>query len=60
MFKFLIKPQALAEISRNIAEVFFAMLFLSSIIGVQRNIYIAVLGLVLAITFWLISLYLEK
>jgi hypothetical protein len=58
--KLFIKSQALAEICRNIAEVFFASVFISSIFGSNISTQAGFWGIFLAFIFWAGSLYLEK
>ncbi len=57
--KIFTKPLAFAEISRNIAEVLFASVFISSIFD-RQSFGIAFLGLVVSIGFWFVSIFLAK
>ena len=59
-YKFFVKPLALAEISRNIAEVLFAMLFIGPLLTEEFNGLLAFSGLFFSLFFWVISLFLEK
>lgn len=58
--KALKKPLAFAEIFRNIGEVFFASVFISSIFSKDVNFRTAFLGILFALTFWFFSIYLER
>jgi hypothetical protein len=54
------KPQALAEICRNIAEVVFAILFISSFLESYGNLLLIILGFIFSVILWSVSLVLEK
>jgi hypothetical protein len=54
------KPLAIAEILRNIAEVIFASAFIGQILSKEVHFWGGLLGLLVAITIWCASLYLEK
>ncbi len=60
LLKILRKPKAIAEILRNMAEVVFAILFISSFLESYGNVWVILLGLIFSVMLWLISLYLEK
>ena len=60
MFQYILKKRkAWAEIFRNIAEVFFASVFINSLFDVNSNLWVSVGGVILAGVFWSASLYLE-
>ena len=60
MIAALFKTEALSEISRDIAQVFFAGLFIEPIATGNANIYFLFFGLLLALAAWVWSLLLAQ
>jgi hypothetical protein len=56
----IIKPLALAEISRDIAQVFFAAMFVEQITRDQISWITAISGLIVSLGFWYVSLKFAK
>jgi len=56
----LAKPEIIGTISRDIAQVFFASLFVGQLIENTTNPRIIVIGLLLSLVFWLSSVLLAK
>ncbi|MBI2053614.1 MAG: hypothetical protein HYT41_02630 [Candidatus Sungbacteria bacterium] len=56
----LAKPEALAEIARDIGQVFFASLIVSPLVANALEIRLTIFGLTLSSIFWLTSLFLSK
>jgi len=52
MLNSLINPKALGEVSKDLGQIFFASVFLTSLMGGTANYLIIVTGLVLSIVFW--------
>ena len=52
--------QVISEIARDLAQVFFASVFLEPLITGNANIYSFVLGLILALASWYLSIVLVK
>lgn len=56
----LAKPEIIGTISRDIAQVFFASLFVGQLIEDTTNLRTIIGGLILAIFFWFFSVLLSK
>jgi hypothetical protein len=54
------KPTALAEISRDIAQVLFASAFVDQMLNKEWRVGIIISGVSLSIIFWLTNLLLSK
>jgi hypothetical protein len=54
------KTDALSEIARDIAQIFFASLFVGPLVTNSFNLALMLLGLTLAVIFWLVGLALIK
>ncbi len=54
------KPEIIGTISRDIAQVFFASLFVGQLIENTTNFTMILFGLVLALSFWFGSVLLAK
>jgi len=52
MFNSLINPKALGEISKDLGQIFFASVFLASLMGDTSNYFIVITGLILSIMSW--------
>jgi len=52
MFNSLINPRALGEISKDLGQIFFASVFLSSLMSGDINYFIIIIGFVLSISSW--------
>jgi len=55
----LFKPQTLSEISRDMAQVFFAGMFVGAIVS-NLDSEIMVVGLILSLVFWISCILLAK
>jgi hypothetical protein len=55
MLNSLINPKAVGEVCKDIGQILFASVFLTSLMGDAINYLIVILGLVLSVFFW--SLY---
>ena len=56
----LAKPEALAEVSRDIGQVFFASLIAGPLVTGALDTNLTVFGLILSSIFWLTSIFLSK
>ena len=54
------KTETLSEISRDIAQVFFAGLLIEPIVSGQTSFYFVLLGLLLSVAAWVWSLLLAR
>ena len=54
------RVQSLAEISRNIAQVFFAAIVVEPLINRSVNTFLFIFGFILAAAFWILSLIFEE
>ena len=52
MVSSLVNPKALGEISKDLGQIFFASVFLTSLMSGTVNYLVIVTGLVLSIVFW--------
>ncbi|TSC84453.1 MAG: hypothetical protein G01um101417_259 [Parcubacteria group bacterium Gr01-1014_17] len=55
-----VKPGIASAISRDVAQVFFASLFVGQLIEQTINFNAVIIGLVLALLFWFLSVLLAK
>lgn len=55
-----IKPNILSEISRDIAQVLFAAVFIEPIISGETDLIVFILGFLLSLGFWIISIKINK
>jgi hypothetical protein len=62
MFKIktLIKPETFSEISRDIAQIFFATLVVGQFFGKDSTLGIIVYGLLVSMAFWVVGLRFAK
>lgn len=56
----LLKTETLSAISRDIAQVLFAALFIEPLVGGSSNVPLIVFGSLLSLTTWVVSLVLAK
>lgn len=54
MYRSLINPKAIGDVCKDLGQIFFASVFLTSLMGDKINYYAVFGGLILAIAFWLI------
>ena len=52
MLNSLVNPRALGEISKDLGQIFFASVFIASLLGGTVNYFTVFAGLVLSIVFW--------
>ena len=52
MFNSLVNPKALGEISKDLGQIFFASVFISSIMSSNVNYVVVIIGFVLSIVCW--------
>ncbi|MES2023816.1 MAG: hypothetical protein V4439_03975 [Patescibacteria group bacterium] len=52
MFNSLANPKALGEVCKDLGQVFFASVFLTSLMGVEVNYAVVISGFILSIIFW--------
>ena len=52
MINSLVNPKALGEISKDLGQIFFASVFITSLMGDSVNYYVVILGLLLSIISW--------
>jgi len=52
MFDSLINPKALGEVSKDLGQIFFASIFLSSLMGGDINYFVVIIGFVLSLSSW--------
>lgn len=55
-----INPKALGEISKDLGQIFFASVFLTSLMGDTVNYFAVLAGLILSIVFWSIYVINQK
>ena len=52
MFNSLINPKALGEISKDLGQIFFASVFLASLMGDTVNYFTVIIGIILSVISW--------
>ncbi len=52
MINSFINPKALGEVSKDLGQIFFASVFLASLMGGAVNYFIVFTGFILSIVFW--------
>lgn len=60
MFNSLINPKALGEISKDLGQIFFASVFLTSLMGNTINYFVVILGFILSIMSWSVYVITRK
>jgi ABC-type Fe3+-siderophore transport system permease subunit len=60
MLNSLINPKALGEISKDLGQIFFASVFITSLMDSTINYFIIILGLILSIIFWSVYVITRK
>ena len=54
MYRSLINQKAIGDVCKDLGQIFFASVFLTSLMGDNVNYYSVIGGLILAISFWLV------
>jgi len=52
MYRSLINPKALGEVSKDLGQIFFASVFLASLMSNDINYFVVLLGLFLSLLSW--------
>lgn len=52
MFNSLINPKAIGEVCKDLGQIFFASVFLTSLMSGEINYFVAIIGLVLSLSSW--------
>ena len=52
MFNSLINPKAIGEISKDLGQIFFASVFISSLMSGEVNYFIVITGFILSVASW--------
>jgi len=55
-----VNPRALGEISKDLGQIFFASVFLASLMGGKVNYFSVLTGFILSIIFWSIYVFTQK
>jgi len=52
MFNLLINPKALGEISKDLGQIFFASVFLTSLMNSEVSYFVVITGFILSVSSW--------
>jgi len=60
MFNSLVNPKAIGEVCKDLGQIFFASVFIASLMSGEINYFVVIVGFILSLSSWSVYLFTRK